>query len=461
MSYQNLEQAHTFSKLSFQTSYYPAQLKRYHSKNAGWVIEYFAFDPNKSKMVCVRKKLNLLRAKFDTYQAFRSYAMNIVNDLNHKLSLGWSPFEYIASNKAENIIKEFYTQEQPSAIVPMLSDTQVKAQMLPQPTITPQTMPNFVPTPDAIQPAPIATTYPVVKRDKIKDVVRHFITVKEKELRPDSMRSYKSVTAYLVFYLKKVLKSEDMYIQEFKKVDALRYLEHLTNSKELRNRTYNNYLKNTRAFFQWAIEQCYIEVNPFALLKTKREEEKIRTLVDPDSRKRIVEHLEKKGDIGFLLVCNLIFMSLIRPQEIRRLKIKDVDLKNKCINLDSSITKTHYARTCAISDQLIELLMRLKVDQLPGNYYLVGKDFVPNETIIPTTYYGRKWVKVREELHLPKEMQLYSLKDTGITTMLESGIPAITVMKHADHHDLAMTQRYANHRDPNLVEKIREFAPEF
>ena len=58
-------------------------------------------------------------------------------------------------------------------------------------------------------------------------------------------------------------------------------------------------------------------------------------------------------------------------------------------------------------------------------------------------------------------MQLYSLRDTGINNMLKSGIDPLTVMQHADHHDLAMTTRYANHADPNLIKKIAENAPKF
>ena len=37
----------------------------------------------------------------------------------------------------------------------------------------------------------------------------------------------------------------------------------------------------------------------------------------------------------------------------------------------------------------------------------------------------------------------------------------LTVMQHADHHDLSMTTRYANHADPKLIEKISENAPNF
>lgn len=63
---------------------------------------------------------------------------------------------------------------------------------------------------------------------------------------------------------------------------------------------------------------------------------------------------------------------------------------------------------------------------------------------------------MRNKLHIPDEMQLYSLRDTGIFDKIKAGVDPLTVMQAADHHDLAMTTRYANHYDPNMVHIISE-----
>ncbi len=49
-----------------------------------------------------------------------------------------------------------------------------------------------------------------------------------------------------------------------------------------------------RALFAWAVEKCYVEVNPFENIKLKKVDEKKRTIVDEESRKKIVEYLESK-----------------------------------------------------------------------------------------------------------------------------------------------------------------------
>jgi len=74
---------------------------------------------------------------------------------------------------------------------------------------------------------------------------------------------------------------------------------------------------------------------------------------------------------------------------------------------------------------------------------------------------GTKWSKLRENLKLPNEYQLYSLRDTAITEMLLSNISAKVVQTHADHHDLTITSGYADHITPEMRKEIKENFPEF
>lgn len=445
------------SKLTYHVTYYPAVLKKY-GCNHGWVIEYSVLNPTTEKMVKFTKKMNSIRKRFSNYYAFRDYAMTLVNDINRRLSAGWSPIEYVPTGSAEAIIMQTYGNKETQRVAPMLP-IQHAAPVETVESIVAVTTEILPVATESASPTAISTTPPVVK-DKIKDVIALFIKDKTKDLRPDTMRSYKSSCNTLQEYLD-VKEMSDMYIQDFTVKDARRYLGYLTETKELRNVTYNNYLKTTRCFFQWAVEQCYIETNPLAGIKTKQKEEKIRTLVDPDSRRRIMAYLEERGETGFQLVCQLVFMSLIRPKEISMLRIQDIDMDKKCIHIKSHVAKTHYSRTCAVSDEVIALLNKLHLEQYPKDYYLIGKGMMPSNEEISLPRFRKRWSVLRDDLGLPKEMQLYSLKDTGITEMLQANIPVITVRDHAGHHDLRITERYAHHQEDVVIEQIREAAPKF
>ena len=105
--------------------------------------------------------------------------------------------------------------------------------------------------------------------------------------------------------------------------------------------------------------------------------------------------------------------------------------------------------------------LAVMVEGFPASMYLFGPGFKPGVKHIRYQNFRELWERMRDDLGLPKEMQLYSLRDTGFNEMIKGGIDPLTVMQHADHHDLTMTTRYANHVDPKLVETISQNAPEF
>jgi len=49
-------------------------------------------------------------------------------------------------------------------------------------------------------------------------------------------------------------------------------------------------------------------------------------------------------------------------------------------------------------------------------------------------------------LNISKQYDFYSLKDTGITKLLEAGIPIIKVRDQARHHDIKITEKYTPRR---------------
>lgn len=71
------------------------------------------------------------------------------------------------------------------------------------------------------------------------------------------------------------------------------------------------------------------------------------------------------------------------------------------------------------------------------------------------------WAEMRESLSLPETYQLYSLRDSGINSMLKANVNDLDVMQAAGHSDLKMTTRYANHIDSNLINRLNEQAPAF
>lgn len=292
---------------------------------------------------------------------------------------------------------------------------------------------------------------PVVK------ATESYINEKQAELRPDTVLNYKSFCKTLTEWTESV--APGMQVGAFNRLLAVRFMDYLFDRKKLRGRSWNNRLKQARAFFGWAVEKCYAKENPFEGIKPKREDPKKRVLIAADVRKRISEYWDQRNP-GYVVLCEMVFSALIRPKEAWRLKVADVFIEKGYVYISESGAKTHYHRFASLTPDLSRRLSDMIGGHDPGEF-VFGKGYATGATQMAYSRFRKDWDDMRKELHLPVEMQLYSLRDTSINEMLKAGIDPLTVMQHADHHDLAMTTRYANHADPHLVSTIRERAPKF
>lgn len=292
----------------------------------------------------------------------------------------------------------------------------------------------------------------------LTDVSELYLKEMKKELRPDTMRSYSAYSNMLLNWTN--AREPGLFCSLFNEAKATRFMDYIYNERNVSARTWNNYLKMSRAFFNWCVTKGYTKENPFNKFSLKKKEKKERTTIDADTRKRIAEYLDGKP---FLLVCMLVYHSLIRPKEIRNLRVGDIDLKNHTIKVAASIAKNHNTRYCAISTQIEDLIKRLGIMKYNQSYYIFSdpETMSPGSNKIYDSKFTKEWDKLRKALGLPSTMQLYSFRDTGIWNMLKSHVDDLSVMQHADHSSLDITTIYANHYDPNLVKIINENTPEF
>ncbi|MDR0207016.1 MAG: tyrosine-type recombinase/integrase [Bacteroidales bacterium] len=359
---------------------------------SGWIIEYYVENPLTFEMCRVRKRVHFIKKRYKSVRDAESHCQKIIYDINAKMANG---------------------------INPMFSDDN-----------------------------PVGYT-------TIAEVIKKFLEEKTREVRPDTMRSYKSFSNIFLNYISKTSLA---FICKFGKIEAAQYLDYIYNVRKISRRSYNNYLKFIRVVFNWAIEKGYILTNPFEQMKTKKKEEKNRTLVDSASRKKLMEYLNA-NDKQFLIVLKLVYSALIRPKEITNLRVSDIDFNNKTVCVNSKAAKNHNTRYIALTDDILNDLNY--INDFKKDMFLISQNMMPGYTQAHRAKYGKMWVKLRDNLKLPKTMQLYSLRDSGITDMLKAGIDPLTVKQHADHHSLEMTTIYSKHADPNLIKIIREKAPAF
>jgi len=281
--------------------------------------------------------------------------------------------------------------------------------------------------------------------------IADFLEAKSKSVRPDTMRCYSSFCKHLSNWLYRFGMS-DKFIALFTKDVARRYMNDIANDEKMSNTTYNNYLSFMVSLFSYFLECDYIGENPFAGMKSKREEAKLRTIIPKEDRDKIKRYFIEQNNPGFNVVMMLCFRLLIRPKEILMLRISDIDFGNKLLTVDAHVAKNHHARTLAIPDDIMSFFDDLRC--LDPKLFIFSDNYIPGKNMKTTRDIGRTWSIMRSDLNLPKSYQFYSLKDTGITELLESGMPPKFVKELADHHSLEMTERYTHKSD---ARKILEF----
>lgn len=285
--------------------------------------------------------------------------------------------------------------------------------------------------------------------DLYLDYLEKDFTTNEK--RFDTLRSYKNIVKKLYAYLlEKEPKAK--LILEIKKDLITRYLDYIFYVKENKAVTYNNNLIVLGIFFKWCVERGYLKNNPAEGIVKKRKQPKIRQVLDTEVKNKL--KLYGNENASFYTACMLTYYCYIRTTELTKIKVEDVKLFNGYIILHGNNTKNKKDETVTIPNQLVELLT-IHLQKANNSDYLFGYDnFVPSTKQLTAKKITNKWSDFRTKHNVANIYQFYSLKDTGITDLLNSGVPAIKVRDQARHYDLKITEGYTA-RNTTCDETVR------
>ena len=364
----------------------------------GMLVEYYVLDPATETMVRVRMRLNHLVKRIPKRRQRLLAAQHVADELNAKLRGGWTPLH-------ETEDARLYTR---------LPDLQAK-----------------------------------------------FLAAKKAEgCRPATLVQYKSVVdLWLRWCEDNGMASR--YSGTYLRAHAVRYMDDVLEQGR-RHRSYNNTLKVMKAFFQWALEHLYCKENPFVGIKMLKKEPKIRILVPPEARQKVAEYYAGTRP-AMNIVCQLVYSSAIRPAEILKIQLRHIYLDRHYIVIPGENAKNHKERYATLTPSLVGLLAPVVAKYNNPDFYLFGKNenLDPDKEPVGKSYFQKSWERMRRATGLPKEMQLYSLRDTGLTDLLHAGVDQLTVQHHADHSSLAIQHIYTDHYDPGLNERIYNNAPAF
>lgn len=278
------------------------------------------------------------------------------------------------------------------------------------------------------------------------------------DLADATRRDYKSYYKMLKFWATE-RDIQDVPLANFTEEMAIDYVFYLR-SQPYKNITKNNHLYAMRHFFDFfKSELKIVKENHFESIKIQKVVNNLPLGFNQDTQKKILEHL-KEHDIRLYYASLFLYYCFIRPNELRSLQIKDIDLKNRMIRLDRSVTKTGKDKFMRICDPLALILTDMQIGMYPVNYYLFGRLLNSSDTqLYRSDYFSKRWRRTVKNLDIPANNKFYHWKHTGIQDHLNTkGIPLLDICRQSGL-TLEVLNTYAESTSVPASEKLVSLAP--
>ncbi len=246
-------------------------------------------------------------------------------------------------------------------------------------------------------------------------IVRAFelgLGLKEKLMNKNSFTKYKS----RINRFSKWLKTKGYEKQSVKSLDKkliIQYLNEVLQSSSARNR--NNTRTDISSLFQILEDNEIIKENYVKKINVLKSIPKRNKTYTPQLQKDIYNYLEK-NDRHLLLFIQFISYNFLRPIEVCRLRVEDIDIKDKKLYVKA---KNSPVKIKIIPDILINQLPDLTTKD--GKSFLFTQNEIGGEWDIEEEnkrdHFTKRFKKIKEFFKLGKEYGLYSFRHTFITKL--------------------------------------------
>lgn len=282
----------------------------------------------------------------------------------------------------------------------------------------------------------------------IDDVFKTYFLLIEKEIadgvkRIDTLRSYKSFHKVFISFLNK--KHSLKLLVEIDTQVLNTFLDYIYLERKVSPITYNNYLQFLSTFFLGVYKKDIYLKTPLKTSKTNQNLLKKRTVLTPEVKKHLKNYGKENKE--YYILCMCIYYAFIRKTEITKIKVEDVNLKLGFITVLGENAKNKKTENVTIPNSLQPYLVRHLKNAKLTDYLFSHDNFKVGPQKLKPKKISDQWAKFRKQYNIPLQYQFYSLKDTGITDLLNSGIPAIKVRDQARHHDLKITESYTQRNE--------------
>jgi len=291
--------------------------------------------------------------------------------------------------------------------------------------------------------------------------ISDFLNFKKSEVAKKTFQDYTSKLRQFTLWLEKN-KYDDLLIADITNDIIIKFFNYLIQTRQLDKATVKKYRQVLYAMFAYFQTKKLIKELPMNNLPKaiKRKDVAARPFFD----KHIKKYLEcvSKEDPQLFLASMFQFFLLCRPgQELRLLKIQDVDIQRQTVYINTVSAKKSESRRIAMPNALVEICEACNLLKAPGHFYLFTKEGVPGEIPVGKNYFNNHFRAFRIKLGLPDTYKFYSFKHTGAGKLMESGATLAELMNQLGHTRFESTIHYVRRHFGERSEKVMNLRPEF
>lgn len=236
--------------------------------------------------------------------------------------------------------------------------------------------------------------------------------------------------------------------------------KYLQEKRGLEGKILNDYNQMLKTFFKYLIKvEKIITINPVTGChvydEVKTHHRAMNEIYIEKLRKRI-----EPTDPLLWMMCRMIFNCFTRPNELRFLQLKHIDWVDGTINLPADISKNRRNRSITIPKYLLDMLMKNKYNEYPGEYYFMSKNKQPGPKPVSKNYLYNHVKKHFKALNMPKGFTLYSFKHTGVQRLAKSKVDLLFIKAQLGHASLDQMIDYVDELLSQGNDEIRYKAPE-
>ena len=360
-----------------------------------WFVEYSMRSPYTGEMKRFREYRGINSLK--SVDERRSYAQNVMDEIKQNILNGWSPFEKPKETYQDNLLLDNIAKRWGSEKTGVVN---------------------------------------------IRVHLSEFLGMKKGSVSPRSYQTYQSKLRIFCEWAEHNGLME-IHVGFITNEHIREFLQDIAVSKHLSRLTMDKYAQILHSFFEYLIRvKKLMKDNPVSDLP------RLGKVVDqaakpiPDQERALLLAAMRKYDRQLWVVCQLEYYCAIRPGEMLRLKVGDVDFENGVIRVPCTVSKNRLSETVTMPQQLIRLFKEEGYAQAEPGLYLFSATGMPGVKRLGKNSFRNRFNILRNKLGLSADYKLYSFKHTGGVKLVNAGIDTWELQRHFRHKSIETTERY-------------------